>query len=206
MTRNQDLRSSEVSIQRPRMSWFTSGVTPSATYGLVAERAPRHGFDPQRVEDQRIHGLERPVLPFGHRLQNRVGHRRNEIGRDLKAIKLQKMALDLANDDAARTSIRSSRRNPETGADSARSASDRSSPADREGCRRSDFEVSVSTVFFEIRCRCCASPPPARRPDGRRSRVQNAFRQSFVQLVDSPSSAEQPAGHAPPANRPGCLS
>jgi len=71
--------------------------------GLVANEPFVADFDPQRVEEnQRIHRFQRPVLPFGHGLQNRVGHRRNEIGRDLQAIKLQQMALDLANGHAAR--------------------------------------------------------------------------------------------------------
>src|ERR1700722_15419768 len=99
MTRNQNLAPSEVSIQRPRMSLVPSGVTPSRDIdGLVANEPLVADFDPQRVEEnQRIHRFQRPVLPFGHRLQNRVGHRRNEIGRDLQAIKLEQMPLDLAN-------------------------------------------------------------------------------------------------------------
>ena len=66
--------------------------------GLVANEPLVADFDPQRVEeDQGIHGFQRPVLPFGDSFQNRVRHRRNEIGRDLEAVKLQPMPLNLAN-------------------------------------------------------------------------------------------------------------
>jgi hypothetical protein len=71
--------------------------------GLVANEPLVADFDPQRVEeDQGIHGFQRPVLPFGDSFQNRVRHRRYEIGRDLEAVKLQQMPLDLANGHAAR--------------------------------------------------------------------------------------------------------
>ena len=53
-------------------------------------------------ENQRIHRLERTVLPFGDRLQNRVGDRRDQVRRDLKSIKFKQMPLDLAHRHAAR--------------------------------------------------------------------------------------------------------
>ena len=53
-------------------------------------------------ENQRIARLERPVLPFGDGLEHGVGDRRNQVRRHLQPVKLQEMALDLANRHAAR--------------------------------------------------------------------------------------------------------
>ena len=70
---------------------------------LVAHQTFVADFHPQRVEKhQRITRLQRPVLPFADRLQNRVGHRRDQIGRNLEPIDLEQMALNLSGGHAAR--------------------------------------------------------------------------------------------------------
>ena len=60
-------------------------------------------FHPQRVEEhQRIARLQRTVLPFADRLQNRVGHRRDQIGRNIEPIDLKQVALNFSNRHPAR--------------------------------------------------------------------------------------------------------
>jgi hypothetical protein len=64
---------------------------------LVADKALIPDLDPERVEEnQRIACLERPVLPFADRLQDRVGDGRDEIGANVDPIKLDEMAWDPA--------------------------------------------------------------------------------------------------------------
>ena len=70
--------------------------------GLVAHRALVADLDPQRVEeDQRVERLERPVLPLGDLVEHGVGHRADQVGRDLDAVELAQVALDLAGAHAA---------------------------------------------------------------------------------------------------------
>ena len=58
---------------------------------------------PDRIEkDQRIAGVQRTGLPFLHRLHHRVGDPENECWRGIDAVKILKMALDLAHRHAAR--------------------------------------------------------------------------------------------------------
>jgi hypothetical protein len=60
-------------------------------------------LDPDGVEEhQRIADIERPVLPFRHLVQHRVGHRRDQIGRNVDAVQLLEVAADLAHRHAAR--------------------------------------------------------------------------------------------------------
>ena len=69
---------------------------------LVAHEALVADLHPDGVEeDQRIAGVERPVLPFGHLLQNRIGHRRDQVRRDVDAVEFFQMAADLAHRHAA---------------------------------------------------------------------------------------------------------
>ena len=71
--------------------------------GFVAHQALVADFDPQRVEeDQRIARLQRAVLPFANRFQNRVRHRRDQIGRNFEPIDLKQMTLDLPHRHPAR--------------------------------------------------------------------------------------------------------
>jgi hypothetical protein len=59
---------------------------------LVTDQALTPDLDPERVEEhQRIACLERPVLPFGDRLQDRVGDGRDEIGGDVDPIELNQI-------------------------------------------------------------------------------------------------------------------
>src|ERR1700735_3467960 len=63
---------------------------------LVLDQALVADFDPQRVKkDDRINRLKRPALPFAHLIQNGVGDLADQIGRDLRAVELGQVALDL---------------------------------------------------------------------------------------------------------------
>src|SRR5579872_1474627 len=68
---------------------------------LVAYRSFIPDLDPQGVEkDDRIGGFERPTLPFGDFLQHRLGDRADQVRRDVDAVNLHKMPLDLPNRQA----------------------------------------------------------------------------------------------------------
>src|ERR687897_58975 len=70
---------------------------------LVADHALVSDLDPHGVEeDERVTRLQRTVLPFRHGLQNRVRHRRDQIGGDLEPIELYEVALNLPRGHAAR--------------------------------------------------------------------------------------------------------
>ena len=70
---------------------------------LVAHQAFVADLDPQRVEEnQRIDRFQRARLPGGDLLQHRVGHRADQVGRDLDAVEIAQMADDLAGAHAAR--------------------------------------------------------------------------------------------------------
>ena len=59
-------------------------------------------LDPQRVEeDQRVQRVQRPSLPAADLLEHGIGHRRNQLRRDLNAVELAQMALDLPDAHAA---------------------------------------------------------------------------------------------------------
>jgi len=53
-------------------------------------------------EHQGVEGLQRPVLPFGHLLVHRIRHRADQLGRDVNAIELAQVALDLPHAQATR--------------------------------------------------------------------------------------------------------
>src|SRR3954464_3928426 len=70
---------------------------------LVADHALVSDLDPHGVEeDERVTRLQWTVLPFRHGLQNRVRHRRDQIGGDLEPIELHEVALNLPRGHAAR--------------------------------------------------------------------------------------------------------
>lgn len=59
--------------------------------------------DEQRVEiDDRIHGLERPRLPGSELVHHAFGRARNQVGRDLRAVQLTQVMLDVTLGHAAR--------------------------------------------------------------------------------------------------------
>jgi site-specific DNA recombinase len=65
---------------------------------LVADRALVADLHPQRIEEhQGIDCLERPVLPLGDLVQDGVGHRADQVGRDVDAVEFRQMPLDLAD-------------------------------------------------------------------------------------------------------------
>lgn len=101
--------------------------------GLVTDEAFIPNFDPEGIEeDDRIDRLERPGLPSGNLVQNGVGDSRDQVGRDVDAVKIMEMTDDLPVAHApgvhrdrspgkqSRACFRSqahSRRNLESGAD-----------------------------------------------------------------------------------------
>ena len=66
--------------------------------------------------------------------------------------------------------------------------------------RRSSFEVWSAPSSSNSRCGCCASPPPLRRPDGRRSPRSERVppKLSSARRIARPWR-KQSAGHTPPA-------
>jgi hypothetical protein len=71
---------------------------PSATFLLAVAH-----LHPERVEeDQRVERLERPVLPFGHLVEDGVRDGADQVRRDLDAVQLAQVPLDLARAHAAR--------------------------------------------------------------------------------------------------------
>ena len=138
ITRSQNFAPSVCSIHRPRISLWPVGADAEREVDrLVAHRALVADLHPQRVEEhQRIERLERPVLPFGHLVQDGVGHRADQVGRDVDAIELAQVALDLADASChGRTARSSCRRSRGSGGDTWRSAAARSSPAGRAAPR-----------------------------------------------------------------------
>ena len=103
ITRSQNLAPSFCSIQRPRISLRAVGPDAERDVDrLVADHALVADLDPQGVEeDQRVDRLQRPVLPLGDLLQHGVGDRADQVGRDVDAVELAQVALDLADAHAA---------------------------------------------------------------------------------------------------------
>ena len=65
---------------------------------LVFDRVPVADLHDQRVEvDDRVDALQRPVLPRLRVLEHRVGDLRDQIRRDLGAVDLRQVSLDLAD-------------------------------------------------------------------------------------------------------------
>ena len=155
---------------------------------LVAHEAFVADLDPDGVEEhQRIAEIERPVLPFRHLVQHRVGDRRDQVGRDVDAVELLEMAADLANRHAARihrddllVEVR------ETGAGIWRSASDRRSRPDRAAPTASSSRCRSEPTSSNSRCDDCLCPRRSRHPDARRSRRSES-------APTAPSSVRQPA-------------
>src|SRR5205085_8940533 len=70
--------------------------------GFVADRTLVADLDPDRVEeDQRVEGFKRPVLPLRHFVEHGIGHRADQVRRDLEAVELAQVPLDLAGAHAA---------------------------------------------------------------------------------------------------------
>ena len=70
---------------------------------LVAHEAFVADLDPNGIEEhQRVADIERPVLPFRHLVQHRVGDRRDQVRRNIDAVEFLKMAADLAHRHPAR--------------------------------------------------------------------------------------------------------
>src|SRR5215207_8614340 len=87
MTRSQNLAPSEVSIHSREYPSFRQHDAERDIDRLVADQAFIADLDPQRIEeDQRIHRLERPVLPLADGLEHRVPDRRDQVGRDIKPV------------------------------------------------------------------------------------------------------------------------
>jgi hypothetical protein len=71
-------------------------------HGLVADHALVADLHPECIEEyQRVDRLERPVLPARHRLEHRVRHRADQVRRDVDAVELAQVPLDLAHAHAA---------------------------------------------------------------------------------------------------------
>ena len=70
---------------------------------LVANHPFVSDLDPERIEeDERINRIERPLLPGRHFIEYGIGHRADQIGRDIDAVKIMQMSHDLARAHAAR--------------------------------------------------------------------------------------------------------
>src|SRR4028118_1317307 len=103
MTRSQNLAPSVCSIQRPSTSLAPSARTPRATWPALLRTVPS-SLTLTRSASRKTSGfgalprrrLERPVLPLGHLVQHRVGDGADQVGRDLDAVELAQVALDLA--------------------------------------------------------------------------------------------------------------
>src|SRR5215471_6081134 len=71
--------------------------------GLVLDQALVADLDPQGIEEHHwVNRVERSVLPVPHLIEDLVRNPADEVGRDLGAVDLGKVALDLAHAHAAR--------------------------------------------------------------------------------------------------------
>jgi hypothetical protein len=86
MTRSQNLAPSVCSIQMQDLLGSVRQDAERDVDRLVANEPIVADLHPDRVEeDQRIAGVERAVLPFGHLVQNRLGYGRDQVRRDVDA-------------------------------------------------------------------------------------------------------------------------
>ena len=183
--------------------------------GLVPHGAFVPDPHPDRVEEhQRAAGVERATLPFGHLLQDRARHRRDEVRRYVDPVESLEMVADRPRAHAtrvhgARTWTRPCRRSQGSAAGTWRSAADRTSPPDRGGCPGALWTRPSAPSWTTIRCAgSVAGVPPPRRaslPDARPARRSECAR-------TAPSS-DRPAarhgrtartGRAPPEVGPEC--
>src|SRR5829696_9197599 len=104
MTRSQNLAPSFCSSHRPRISLVPSARTPRAIWtAFVADQALVPDLDPQRVEeDQGVDRLQRPGLPGRDLLEHRIRHGADQVRRDIDAVQLVQVALDLPGAHAPR--------------------------------------------------------------------------------------------------------
>ncbi|SIT18987.1 hypothetical protein SAMN05421759_1382 [Roseivivax lentus] len=90
-------------LRDPQAQNFTLAIACDAErdiHGLVLHRPAVGTADlhPQRVEDHDwIYPLQRPALPFPDLIQNSVGDTADQVGRDLQAIEIEQMGLDVAD-------------------------------------------------------------------------------------------------------------
>ena len=206
MTRNQNLAPSEVSIQRPRMSFVPSALRRARHRRPCCGADPRHGFDRGASRKPADTSVPAAGSPSGHRLQNGVRHRRND-GRDLQAIKLQQMALDLANGHAARIHRHDLLVEARKPALMARDQLwiEHTLPV----TRNAQIELRGLGQHRLLRIALRLLRFPAAAFAARWSSI-SAFRtrsaKAFFDSSSSPSLAKTASGPAPPANCPGCLS
>src|SRR5829696_9208615 len=102
MTRSQNLAPSVFSIHRPRMSLVPSAWTPRAMSTALLRTMPSSRILTRMASKKTATRLQRTVLPFRHGLQNRVRHRRDQIGGDVEPVELHEVALNLPRGHAAR--------------------------------------------------------------------------------------------------------
>ena len=80
------------------MAQTVAGDTESHVNRLVFDR-PAVGIaelHPQGVEDNDgIHPVQCPALPFANLVQNGIGDAADQVGRDLQAIEIEQMRLDI---------------------------------------------------------------------------------------------------------------
>lgn len=80
-----------------------SARTPSAMWTALLRTTPlvTH-LDPQGVEEHdRVDRFQRPGLPGGDLVEHRVGHRADQVGRDLDPVELAQVGDDLPGAHAA---------------------------------------------------------------------------------------------------------
>ena len=71
--------------------------------GFIPNKTLVPDLDPDGVEeDDRVAGIQRPVLPFTHFLKDRIRHRRDQVRRDIETVDFLQVAANLAHRHAAR--------------------------------------------------------------------------------------------------------
>ena len=84
----------------PQPQNFLGAVGPDTKNDI--DRLVAHGsfvahLDPDRIEEnQGVKGFERPVLPFGHLFQDRVGDGADQVGGNVDPVQIAQVTLDLA--------------------------------------------------------------------------------------------------------------
>ena len=133
--------------------------------GLVVDQTLVADLHPQRIEeDDGIDAIERPVLPVADLLEHRIGDPADQIRRDLDAIELLQVALDLADRQAAgieRDDLAVEAVEPRLPLGHERGSK---VPARSRGIDRSSSPSSLSTVLAEWPLRLLPLPRPAGSP------------------------------------------
>jgi hypothetical protein len=166
MTLSQNFAPSVCSIQKAQNFFLAIGIESERDIDrLVLDEALIADLDPQGVqENDRVDGIERPVLPRANLVEDGVGDPADEIGRDVDAIKLGQAALDLAHRQAAGVQAQDLAVEPvEPGlafGDKLRLEGSR--PVARD--RYLDLSISVKSVFELVPLRLLPLPLPAGSP------------------------------------------